>query len=63
MLKRSIALALACALLFQVCGCASFSRIPLHAVDEGIIEGNLKVTTIDGVSFKGEQHIALVRSQ
>ncbi|MFC1539996.1 hypothetical protein ACFL3H_08930 [Gemmatimonadota bacterium] len=62
MLKQSIAVFVACALLFQVCGCSTMRMISVHEVEDGYINGKVLVTTFDGAGFVGDQPIAQVRS-
>ena len=47
MLKRSIAVIVACALLVQVCGCTTMQIIPRDSID-GTIYGHLVIETYGG---------------
>ncbi|MFC1629017.1 hypothetical protein ACFL3H_07890 [Gemmatimonadota bacterium] len=53
MLKRTITTVVACALLFQVYGCAVMKMIPLDEV-EGEYLDTVKVTTVYGIEFHSD---------
>ncbi len=48
MLKRSITVVVACALLFQVCGCTTMKLIPQNKINDDTFHRHITITTVNG---------------